>query len=77
MARVKSSRERAEVWRRERGTFVPQPPTADEIAEESSRRALEDSSLQPGDIVSTNRGLFQFQGDANGEHKSEDFVRIR
>jgi hypothetical protein len=53
------------------------PPTVDEIAEEATRRILEDSSLQPGDIISTNRGLFRFQGDPDKERKPDDFVRIR
>jgi hypothetical protein len=40
-------------------------------------RILEDSGLQPGDIVSTNRGLFRFQGNPDRERKPDDFVRIR
>lgn len=64
--------------RQEARTFVPyQNPTLDELAEEASRRVLEDESLLPGDIVSTNRGLFKFQGNPNKERKVDDFVRIR
>jgi len=75
--RVQSSRERAETIRRERRTFTPQPPTPEEVAEEASRRVLEDDSLRPGDVVSTNRGFFRFQGPPDREPRPDDFVRIR
>jgi len=74
---VASSRQRAEEARRQRRSFVPQPPTAEELAEEASRRAFQDGSLRPGDVISTNRGFFRFQGFPDGERKSDDFVRIR
>jgi hypothetical protein len=76
-AKVRASRARADVMRHERRGLVPQAPTPDELAKEASRRALEDDSLLPGDIVSTNRGLFQFRGQPGGERKRDDFVRIR
>jgi len=76
-ARVQSSRERAETARRERRSFMPRPPTPEELAEEASRRVLEDDSLRPGDVVSTNRGFFRFQGPPDGERRRDDFVRIR
>jgi hypothetical protein len=76
-AYVKASRQRAETMRREGRRFVPLLPTVDEIAEQASRRILEDDSLQPGDIISTNRGLFRFQGAPDRERKPDDFVRIR
>jgi hypothetical protein len=76
-AQVKASRERLETMRRERKSFAPRAPTPEEVAEEASRRILQDDSLLPGDVVSTNRGLFQFQGSRDGERRSEDFVRIR
>jgi len=74
---VKASRERAEVLRRERRGWVSRGPTEEEIAEEASRRAFEDDSLLPGDIISTNRGVFRFQGSPDGSRKPTDFVRIR
>jgi hypothetical protein len=74
---VKSSRQRAEEMRRQRRTFVPQVPTAEELAEEASARAFKDNSLRPGDVISTNRGFFRYQGFPDGERKPEDFVRIR
>ena len=76
-AQVQNSRERAEIARRERKSFIPLPPTTDELAEEASRRVLEDDSLRPGDVVSTNRGLFRFEGPPDRERRPDDFVRIR
>jgi hypothetical protein len=76
-AQIKTARERSEIVRRERRFFVQQPPTSEELADEASRRALEDNSLRPGDIVSTNRGLFRFQGPSDRERRSDDFVRLR
>ncbi len=74
---IKAARERSEAIRRERRHVIPQAPTAEELAEEVSRRVLEDDSLRPGDVVSTNRGLFRFQGAPDRERKPDDFVRIR
>lgn len=74
---VKAARERANMMRREGKSFIAQPPTPDELAEEASRRIFEDDSLRPGDVISTNRGLFRFQGSSDGERKPDDFVRIR
>jgi hypothetical protein len=76
-AQVQASRARAEAMRHEHRRFVAQQPTMEEIAERNSRRVLEDESLLPGDIISTNRGLYQFQGSPDGDRKPGDFVRIR
>ena len=67
--RVQSSRERAEIARRERKTSIALPPTTEELAEEASKRVLEDDRLRPGDVVSTNRGLFRFQGPPDRERR--------
>jgi len=75
--RIRDSRERAEIVRRERRYLIPPPPTSEELAEEASRRILENDSLRPGDVVSTNRGLFRFQGPSDRERRPDDFVRIR
>ena len=56
---------------------LPQAPAAQELAKDVSRRVLEDDGLRPGDVVSTNRGLFRFQGAPDRERKPDDFVRIR
>jgi hypothetical protein len=76
-AQVKASRERLETMRREHRRFAPRPPTPEERAEESSKQILKDESLVPGDVVSTNQGLFLFQGSRDGERRPEDFVKIR
>ena len=76
-SQVNSSRQRAEEMRRQRRGFVPQAPSAEEIAEEASRRAFKDDSLRPGDVISTNRGFFRYQGFPDQERKPDDFVRIR
>ena len=76
-SRVQSSRERAEIARRERKAFTPLTPTTEELAEAATRRVLEDDSLRPGDLVSTNRGLFRFEGAPDRERRPDDFVRIR
>ncbi len=76
-AHVRASRERADIMRRERKGFVSHGPTPQEIAKEASRRALEDDSLLPGDIVSTSSGMYQFRGVPGRERSPDDFVRIR
>jgi hypothetical protein len=76
-ARVKASREGVEQMRREHKSFVAAPPSQDEIAEAASRLVLEDDTLLPGDIVSTNHGLFRFRGAPDRERRPEDFERVR
>jgi hypothetical protein len=76
-AQITASRARAEAMRREHRRFVVRQPTKEEIAERNSKRVLEDDSLLPGDIISTNQGLYQFQGSPEGDRKPGDFVRIR
>jgi hypothetical protein len=73
---VKAARERAEIARREHKSFVPPPPTVEELAERATRHVLEDDSLMPGDIVSTNRGMFRFRGALDRERRPEDFVPV-
>jgi hypothetical protein len=76
-AQINASRERAGQMRRELRSSIPQAPTPQEIAAEASKRAIEDDSLLPGDIVSTDRGLLQFRGAPDRERKPDDFVRVR
>jgi hypothetical protein len=52
-------------------------PSPEDKARISSERVLNDDSLQPGDIVSTDKGLFVFRGNADQPRKSEDFVPLR
>ncbi|MBW7971535.1 hypothetical protein [Bradyrhizobium sp. BR 10289] len=50
---------------------VPDPP--EKIATE---RVLSDDTLQPGDIVSTDKGLLQFRGWSGEDGRTADFVPI-
>jgi hypothetical protein len=52
-------------------------PDPGELAEQASRSIREDDSLTPGDVASTDQGLFRFQGSPLKERQPEDFVRIR
>lgn len=63
---AKAAREHSETIRRERRHLIPQAPTAEELAEDVSRRVLEDDSLRPGDVVSTNRASFDFRERPTG-----------
>src|SRR5262245_49109125 len=76
-AHIKATREQADEMRRQHRSSIPLQPTVEELAEAASKRILEDDSLQPGDIVSTNHGIFRFRGSPDRERKPEDFVRIR
>jgi hypothetical protein len=53
--------------------YVPSPEDEARIA---SERVLNDDSLQPGDIVSTDKGLFVFRGSADQPPKSDDFIPL-
>jgi hypothetical protein len=76
-AQINASRDRLDAMRREHKSFAPRTPTPEERDEDASRRILEDESLMPGDVVSTNHGLFRFEGTRERERRPEDFVRIR
>jgi hypothetical protein len=51
-------------------------PSPEDEARIASERVLNDDSLKPGDIVSTDKGLFVFRGSADQPPKSQDFVRL-
>jgi hypothetical protein len=53
--------------------YTPSPADKAQVA---SERALNDDSLQPGDIVSTDKGLFVFRGQPDQPPTSEDFVPL-
>jgi len=42
----------------------------------ASERVLNDGSLEPGDIVSTNKGLFVFKGRSDQERRESDFIAL-
>jgi hypothetical protein len=59
---------------RRRSTFNT-PSMADE-ERIASGRVLNDDSLQWGDIVSTNKGLFVFRGQSDRERRDSDFIAL-
>lgn len=70
------ARETAIERRRHPERFAPPPP--EDPALVASERVLGDDSLQPGDIVSTNKGLFVFRGSkADQPRSNEDFLPLQ
>ena len=61
--------------RRHPERFAPPPP--EDPALIASERVLGDDSLQPGDIVSTNKGLFVFGGRADQPRNRDDFLPLQ
>jgi hypothetical protein len=57
-------------------SHYPCPPSQEELAARASEQILEDDTLLPGDLVSTNRGLLQFGETLIGIDASRDFVRV-
>lgn len=73
--RVQEARKRAKEDARDRRLHPERyAPTQKGDARAASERVLSDDSLQPGDIVSTDKGLFVFRGSADQPPKREDFV---
>lgn len=75
-ANIETAKRRLEQMRREHRSLTPPEKSAAEKDAENSRRALEDDSLQPGDIVATDRGLLRFKGGASPPRSREDFVPL-
>jgi len=75
--RIEDARKRAEQARRDwrlnapLRTYEPDPP--EKIATE---RVLRDDTLQPGDIVSTDKGFFLYRGRFGADGQTADFVPI-
>jgi hypothetical protein len=53
---------------------MPTPDPPDKIA---TQRVLDDDTLQPGDIVSTDKGLFLFRGRSGPDGQTADFVPMK
>jgi hypothetical protein len=64
------------IGQRGRMPYQPPPPSREEEDREASGRVLNDDSLQPGDIVSTNKGPFVFKGRPDRERGNGDFVTL-
>lgn len=76
--RIEDARNRAgqarRDWRLNAPQRMPAPDPPEKIATE---RVLNDDTLQPGDIVSTDKGLFLFRGRSGTEGQSADFVPLK
>nr|WP_249809267.1 hypothetical protein [Bradyrhizobium sp. 150] len=75
--RIEDARRRAKQLSRERRDHPelckPVPEDPDLVATE---RLLNDDSLQRGDIVSTKKGMFVYQGRSDQPRREQDFVPI-
>jgi hypothetical protein len=75
--RVAEARRRARQFALEhRGHPGFDPPSIADEERMASERVLNDDSLQQGDIVSTNKGLFVFKGQSDQERSESDFVAL-
>lgn len=75
-ANVEEARRRIDQMRREGRSFSPPAQSAADARREMSQRVLEDDSLRPGDIVSTDQGLLIFKGRSSSEPGLNDFAPI-
>ena len=73
--RVQDARRRSEefVENARRQTADP-PPSDKEDAKAADQRAMNDPSLQRGDIIATSQGFFVFVGRDSEERQPSDFV---
>jgi hypothetical protein len=73
--RVQDARRRSEefVENARRQTADP-PPSDKEDAKAADQRAMNDPSLQRGDIIATSQGFFVFVGRDTEERQPSDFV---
>jgi hypothetical protein len=71
-ARSDASKARIQEMRRRGISMIP-PPDEHQERRDQFRRSLEDDTLAYGDIVTTDRGMFQFVGKPGALHRPEDF----
>lgn len=69
-ARVDAAKARVQQMRREGEPFIPR------AEDDPLRRILQDSTLVHGDIVVTERGVFEFIGATTGPHNREEFRQL-
>jgi hypothetical protein len=73
--RVQDARQRSEAFVANARNRTADPPSLEkEDAEAADQRAMNDPSLQPGDIVATSRGLLIFVGRDKDERRTGDFL---
>ena len=73
--RVQDARRRSEEFVANARTQTADPPPSDKAdAEAADQRAMNDPSLQRGDIIATCRGFLVFVGRDSDERQPSDFV---
>jgi lysozyme family protein len=73
--RVRDARRRSEEFVANARTQTADPPPSDKAdAEAADQRAMNDPSLQRGDIIATSRGFLVFVGRDSEERQPGDFV---
>ena len=73
--RVQDARQRSEAFVANARNRTADPPSSEqEDAEVADQRAMNDPSLQPGDIVATSRGFLVFVGRDKDERRTGDFL---
>jgi hypothetical protein len=74
--RLEDARRRTEEFVARALTQSAEPPVSDiEEAEAADRRAMNDPTLQHGDIIATSHGFVMFVGRSEG-HQSSDFLAV-
>src|SRR5712675_531129 len=75
--RVQDARRRSEEFVASARTQMANPPLSDkEDAEAADQRAMNDPSLQRGDIIATSQGFLVFVGRDSEERQPGDFVPV-
>ena len=72
--RVQDARRRSEEFVANARTQPADPPSDKEDAAAADQRAMNDPSLQRGDIIATSQGFLVFVGRDNEERQPGDFV---
>jgi hypothetical protein len=73
--RVQDARQRSEAFVANARNRTADPPSSEtEEAEAADQRAMNDPSLQPGDIVATSQGFLIFVGRDKDERRIGDFL---
>ena len=70
--RVEEARHRSMEFIANARAQPPPPMPTDQLEREATDRAMRDPTLQPGDIISTNKGFVVFTGREE-EHQPSDF----
>ena len=76
--RLQDARRRSEEFVTNARTRASDPPSADkEDAEAADQRVMNDPSLRRGDVITTSKGFFVFNGRVGEEHHPADFLPAR